>query len=101
MSACLDTSVTAICDRVQRVVRGMYINDDVIVIFCLQVILPIIRFSEPFVDNIAHDTMVECSNMGTCDHTTGQCKCFDGYSVSALLSLDHHHHDGYDDVLTF
>ena len=39
------------------------------------------RFSEPIVDNVAHDIYVECSNMGSCDRTTGECSCHAGYEV--------------------
>lgn len=36
-------------------------------------------FSEPAVDDIAHDIPVECSNAGICDRTTGNCLCGRGY----------------------
>ena len=29
------------------------------------------------------DALVECSNMGTCDRTTGICECMDGFEGSA------------------
>jgi hypothetical protein len=40
-------------------------------------------FHEPAVDEMAHDEYVECSNMGVCDRSTGQCKCREGYSGAA------------------
>lgn len=40
-------------------------------------------FSEPAVDNIAHDVYVECSNMGVCDRRTGFCECRSGYEGAA------------------
>merc|ERR1711924_282239 len=33
-------------------------------------------------NNNAHDS-VECSNKGSCDRKTGECKCFDGYEGKA------------------
>jgi hypothetical protein len=40
-------------------------------------------FSLPSDDDTAHDTNEECSNMGTCDRTLGQCLCMDGFEGSA------------------
>ena len=40
-------------------------------------------FHKPTVDNIAHDDVVECSNMGICDRSTGDCTCRDGFAGAA------------------
>ena len=45
------------------------------------------RFSEPVVDGVAHDVMVECSNMGVCDRLRGVCNCADGYEGGACERL--------------
>lgn len=37
--------------------------------------------------NVAHQSGVECSNMGTCDRTTGTCKCENGFEGSACQRL--------------
>jgi hypothetical protein len=39
------------------------------------------RFSEAYVDDIAHDIEVECSNVGKCNRLTGECECQYGYEV--------------------
>lgn len=44
-------------------------------------------FSEPIVDNIAHDVFVECSNAGRCDRDSGNCQCGDGYEGAACERL--------------
>ena len=36
-------------------------------------------FHEPVADDIALDELIECSNMGICNHHTGQCTCRTGY----------------------
>jgi hypothetical protein len=36
----------------------------------------------PAADKTAH-RLAECSNRGTCDRSTGQCKCFDGFTGDA------------------
>jgi hypothetical protein len=33
--------------------------------------------------SLTHETNVECSDGGTCDRSTGECSCFDGYEGSA------------------
>lgn len=38
-------------------------------------------FAEPVVDNIAHDSFVECSNAGKCDRDSGNCACHEGFEV--------------------
>ena len=43
-------------------------------------------FDEPTADNDAHNN-VECSNMGTCDRTLGQCSCHTGFEGSACERL--------------
>ena len=45
------------------------------------------RFAEPIVNDIAHDQLVECSNMGVCNHVTGVCQCHPGFEVSSTRSL--------------
>ena len=40
-------------------------------------------FGYPSTDDVAHDMMSECSNMGTCLRTTGECRCNDGFFGSA------------------
>jgi len=40
-------------------------------------------FSEPIVDNIAHDQLLECSNKGRCDQYTGTCQCQRGFEGAA------------------
>lgn len=54
-------------------------------------------FHEPIVDEIAHDELVECSNMGTCDRGTGTCTCRDGYAGRACerRECDGHGPSGY------
>jgi hypothetical protein len=37
----------------------------------------------PSADHTAHTTMIECSNMGHCDKTSGLCTCRDGFYGSA------------------
>jgi hypothetical protein len=37
------------------------------------------RFSYPTADNTAHDTRVQCSNMGVCDTVSGSCSCRAGF----------------------
>lgn len=42
----------------------------------------------PVANNLAHNNYTECSNMGTCDRTTGNCKCrygFGGPACDVLL----------------
>ena len=39
------------------------------------------RFNEPYVPDIAHDKLVECSNAGTCNRVTGICECDSGFEV--------------------
>jgi hypothetical protein len=46
------------------------------------------RFGEPFVDNIAHDTLVECSNAGICDRETGNCICEKGFEVLITVNIN-------------
>ena len=38
-------------------------------------------FNKPSIDDVAHDAVVECSNMGICDHFTGECSCRFGFEV--------------------
>lgn len=40
-------------------------------------------FMRPTADDTAHLTRTECSDMGTCDRVTGDCKCIDGFEGSA------------------
>jgi hypothetical protein len=40
-------------------------------------------FHEPAVNDVAHDVLLECSNMGVCDRSTGQCACRSGYEGTA------------------
>ncbi|KAL7476747.1 hypothetical protein ACHAW6_002583 [Cyclotella cf. meneghiniana] len=40
-------------------------------------------FSYPNASNVAHDTMSECSDMGICHRTTGECFCNDGFFGAA------------------
>jgi hypothetical protein len=40
-------------------------------------------YEEPAVNNIAHDSYVDCSNMGVCDYTTGTCQCRYGFEGPA------------------
>jgi len=40
-------------------------------------------FGYPSSNNAAHDVMADCSNMGTCQRTTGECQCNDGFFGSA------------------
>jgi len=40
-------------------------------------------FDYPSSNNVAHDVMVECSNMGNCIRSTGECRCNDGFFGSA------------------
>ena len=40
-------------------------------------------FSLPSDDEEAHLTTSECSDMGTCDRTTGECSCMDGFEGSS------------------
>jgi len=44
-------------------------------------------FHEPIVNNVAHDVLMECSNMGQCDRNTGMCVCRDGFEGSACERL--------------
>ena len=44
-------------------------------------------FHEPAVDDVAHDVFMECSNMGVCDRTSGQCSCREGYEGNACERL--------------
>lgn len=44
-------------------------------------------FSKPSMDNEAH-SLKECSDMGVCDTTTGQCQCAFGFSGSACEYMD-------------
>ena len=39
-------------------------------------------------DEIAHDVVMECSNMGLCDRKTGACQCRIGYEVRQALTHD-------------
>jgi hypothetical protein len=48
---------------------------------CVAVLFLVVRFSEAFVDEIAHDVEMECSNAGRCNRHTGECECDDGYEV--------------------
>jgi hypothetical protein len=52
---------------------------------CLSRSCPLGRawFHEPAVDEVAHDVMMECSNMGICDRGNGQCTCRKGYEGAA------------------
>lgn len=46
-------------------------------------------FSYPSADDAAHDTMSECSDMGTCDRSVGLCTCADVaflHKVSTILT---------------
>lgn len=40
-------------------------------------------FHDPAVDDMAHDEDKECSNMGVCDHSSGQCLCKPGFEGAA------------------
>ena len=40
-------------------------------------------FSYPSSNNVAHDTEVECSNMGICHRTVGECRCNDSFFGAA------------------
>ncbi len=40
-------------------------------------------FGYPSSNDVAHDVLEECSNMGTCQRTTGECRCNDGFFGSA------------------
>ncbi|KAL7546384.1 hypothetical protein ACHAWF_009721 [Thalassiosira exigua] len=40
-------------------------------------------FGYPSADDVAHDVEVECSNMGTCRRTVGECLCNDGFFGAA------------------
>ena len=45
-------------------------------------------FNKPYVDDIAHDIHVECSNVGHCDRSTGVCTCpadYDGAACDRLM----------------
>ena len=37
----------------------------------------------PYLNNSAHSSFTECSNMGTCDRVSGNCKCNNGYTGAA------------------
>ena len=41
----------------------------------------------PVADNSAHITATECSDMGICDGTTGECECVDGFEGGACEYL--------------
>jgi hypothetical protein len=40
-------------------------------------------FQEPILTDHAHDLLVECSNMGICDRSTGLCECRSGFEGNA------------------
>lgn len=44
-------------------------------------------FSLPSGNDEAHDETAECSDMGTCDRTTGVCTCFDGFEGASCELL--------------
>lgn len=44
-------------------------------------------FHQPFVDDIAHDVFMECSNAGRCNRETGACACQEGYEGAACERL--------------
>lgn len=44
-------------------------------------------FQEPVVDDVAHDVLVECSNMGVCNRGSGQCECMEGFEGNACERL--------------
>eukprot|EP00600_Ochromonadales_sp_CCMP1393_P008969 CAMPEP_0174963692 /NCGR_PEP_ID=MMETSP0004_2-20121128/5468_1 /TAXON_ID=420556 /ORGANISM="Ochromonas sp., Strain CCMP1393" /LENGTH=1166 /DNA_ID=CAMNT_0016212339 /DNA_START=204 /DNA_END=3703 /DNA_ORIENTATION=+ len=44
-------------------------------------------FHEPVVNEVAHDVLMECSNMGTCDRTSGRCTCRTGFEGPACERL--------------
>lgn len=41
----------------------------------------------PSANNVAHSEFTECSNMGACDRTTGECKCRPGFTGAACESM--------------
>ena len=45
-------------------------------------------FGYPSSNNVAHDVEMECSNMGICHRTTGECSCNDGFFGSACEFMD-------------
>lgn len=44
-------------------------------------------FAVPSADDSAHDTDTECSDMGSCDRTLGDCSCMDGFEGAACNIL--------------
>jgi len=40
-------------------------------------------FHEPAINDTAHDVLMECSNIGVCDRSTGECLCKIGYEGAA------------------